>query len=174
ILSILGFFGCLTIFLASCLSIFQFDIKRIIAFSTCSQLGYMLVACSIGNFIGGFFHLVCHAFFKSLLFLCAGCVIHSLAGEQDIRFMGNLAAKLPITAIIMFFASFSLLGLPFLTGYFSKDFLLQVAFVNSFFFNGGLFFILLFSVSLTAFYSLKLLYFCFYLYYKSQNFIIFI
>jgi len=105
----------------------QHDIKKIIAFSTCSQLGYMFYACGLGNFTASLYHLTNHAFFKALLFMGAGAVIHALQGEQDLRRMGGLAQLMPLTYISMLLASLSLMGFPFLSGFYSKDILIELA-----------------------------------------------
>ena len=126
ILLLLIFFGGLTVFFGSMVSITQYDIKKIIAYSTCSQLGYMLVACGCSNYSGAFFHLTNHAFIKALLFLTAGVLISKTLGEQDIRKMGGLQKIMPLTYVFMLIGSLSLAGFPFLSGYFSKDILLEV------------------------------------------------
>ena len=123
----ISFIGGLTSFFAATVGMVQFDIKKVIAYSTCSQLGYMIFACGLSNYSGSFFHLFNHGFFKALLFLGAGSVIHSLFNEQDIRKMGQLYLYLPSTYIIFLIGSLSLSGFPFLTGFYSKDFLLEYA-----------------------------------------------
>lgn len=105
----------------------QNDIKKIIAYSTCSQLGYMVLACGLSAYSASLFHLLNHAFFKALLFLSAGSVIHILAGEQDIRKMGGLAKLTPFVYINMLIASLALAGFPFLAGFYSKDFIIEAA-----------------------------------------------
>jgi NADH:ubiquinone oxidoreductase subunit 5 (subunit L)/multisubunit Na+/H+ antiporter MnhA subunit len=115
------FIGTLTTFFAATVALVQNDIKKVIAYSTCSQLGYMVTACGFDLYGFAFFHLAMHAFFKALLFLCAGSVIHALSDEQDIRKMGGLAYKLPVTFFCMLIASLSLAGFPFLSGFYSKE-----------------------------------------------------
>lgn len=105
----------------------QNDIKKIIAYSTCSQLGYMVLACGLSAYSASLFHLLNHAFFKALLFLSAGSVIHILSGEQDIRRMGGLAKLTPFVYVNMLIASLALAGFPFLAGFYSKDFIIEVA-----------------------------------------------
>lgn len=105
----------------------QYDIKKIIAYSTCSQLGYMFLACGLSVYNASLFHLLNHAFFKALLFLSAGSVIHVLSGEQDIRKMGGLAKLTPFVYVSMLVASLSLAGFPFLAGFYSKDFIIEAA-----------------------------------------------
>ena len=99
----------------------QTDIKRVLAYSTVSQLGYMFLACGVGAFTAGIFHLMTHAFFKALLFLGAGSVIHALSGEQDMRKMGGLRKHLPITFATMAIACVAIAGIPPFAGFFSKD-----------------------------------------------------
>jgi NADH-ubiquinone oxidoreductase chain 5 len=106
----------------------QNDIKKVHAYSTCSQLGYMVFACGLSNYSTGFFHLANHAFFKALLFLSAGCVIHAMADEQDMRRLGGLIKSLPYTYSLMLIGSLSLMGFPFLTGFYSKDAILELAY----------------------------------------------
>nr|YP_009490437.1 NADH dehydrogenase subunit 5 [Gracilaria textorii]AWH62602.1 NADH dehydrogenase subunit 5 [Gracilaria textorii] len=127
VLNILVLFGSLTAFFAGMSGIFQNDLKRVIAYSTCSQLGYMVFACGISCYNVSMFHLANHAFFKALLFLSAGSVIHALANEQDMRRMGSLIKFLPLTYSLMLIGSLALSGFPFLTGFYSKDFILELA-----------------------------------------------
>jgi NADH-ubiquinone oxidoreductase chain 5 len=124
-LSFLILIGGLTSFMSGTIGIVQYDIKKVIAYSTCSQLGYMLLACGISNYFASFFHLMNHAFFKALLFLCAGCVIHSVNNEQDMRRMGGVSKILPVVFLFLFIGSLALCGFTFLTGFFSKDFILE-------------------------------------------------
>ena len=137
ILFFMVFLGSLTCFFMSILGAFQQDIKKIVAYSTCSQLGYMFMGCGLSSYNTSFFHLFNHAFFKALLFLSMGVIIHALSDEQDLRKMGNLVNFLPYTIVIVFFGNFALLGLPFLAGFYSKDILIEVAFAR-FYFDGGL------------------------------------
>ena len=127
VLFLMVIFGSLTAFFASMIGVFQNDLKKIIAYSTCSQLGYMIFCCGLSNYSVSMFHLYNHAFFKALLFLCAGSVIHSLSDEQDIRKMGSLINFLPITYSLMLIGSLALAGFPFLTGFYSKDFILELS-----------------------------------------------
>jgi len=120
--------GAMTAFLAATTGLLQNDLKRVIAYSTCSQLGYMIFACGVSNYSVGVFHLANHAFFKALLFLGAGSVIHAVADEQDMRRMGGLKRLVPFTFALMSIGSFALMGFPFLTGFYSKDVILEVAF----------------------------------------------
>jgi len=122
--------GAITAFMAATIGVVQNDIKKVIAYSTCSQLGYMVFACGISNYAISLFHLMNHAFFKALLFLSAGCVIHAMADEQDMRKLGGLIKALPFTYSMMLIGSLSLMGFPFLTGYYSKDAILELAFAK--------------------------------------------
>lgn len=116
--------GC-TAFMSGTIGMVQFDIKKIIAYSTCSQLGYMLLSIGFFNQNTGFFHLMNHAFFKAILFLCAGCLIHNLIDDQDIRKYGGFLKSFPLTFIFFLCGSLSLCGFLFLTGFYSKDFILE-------------------------------------------------
>ncbi|RHY25270.1 hypothetical protein DYB32_008419 [Aphanomyces invadans] len=153
--------GALTAFFASTVGLVQNDMKKIIAYSTCSQLGYMFFACGLSNYALGVFHLSNHACFKALLFLGAGSVIHSMGDEQDIRKMGGLRRILPFTYIMFLIGSLALMGFPFLTGFYSKDVILEIAYAT---FNEiGLFAYWLGTIgaSFTAFYSTRLIFFTF-------------
>jgi len=119
--------GGLTAFCAATIAVLQEDIKKAIAYSTMSQLGYMSFICGLSNYDLGLFHLLNHSFFKALLFLSAGSVIHAVLGEQDMRKFGGLAKVLPLTYSMMFVGCCALSGLPFLSGFFSKDLILEVA-----------------------------------------------
>jgi NADH-ubiquinone oxidoreductase chain 5 len=132
ILLFISFVGGLTAFFAATIGFVQYDIKKIIAYSTCSQLGYMIFSCGLSNYSVGFFHLVNHGFFKALLFLGAGSVIHAVSNDQDIRRMGGLVKLLPFTYIVILIGSLSLMGFPFLTGFYSKDLILELAFSQYF------------------------------------------
>jgi NADH-ubiquinone oxidoreductase chain 5 len=158
VLIFISFIGGFTCLFSGLIGVFQFDIKKIVAYSTCSQLGYMFFSCGMSNYNVGLFHLFNHAFFKALLFLSMGSIIHALCDEQDIRKMGGILRFLPITYVMVFIGSLSLMALPFLTGYYSKDFLLEFIFsvytVDSFF----IYFLGVFSAFLTAFYSFRLIY----------------
>nr|YP_010199828.1 NADH dehydrogenase subunit 5 [Gracilaria tikvahiae]UAD89836.1 NADH dehydrogenase subunit 5 [Gracilaria tikvahiae] len=166
VLNILVVFGSFTAFFAGMSGIFQNDLKRVIAYSTCSQLGYMVFACGISCYNVSIFHLANHAFFKALLFLSAGSVIHALANEQDMRRMGSLIRFLPLTYSLMLIGSLALAGFPFLTGFYSKDFILELAQVTlnkNIHFIEGSFACWLgnLSVFFTAFYSFRLIYLTF-------------
>nr|WJJ70035.1 NADH dehydrogenase subunit 5 [Forskalia sp.] len=150
--------GTLTTFVAATIALTANDLKKVIAYSTCSQLGYMVTICGLTHYKVALFHLLNHGFFKALLFLSAGAVIHSIH-DQDIRYMGNLKDVIPFTYISMFGASLSLMGLPFLAGFYSKDLLLEM-FYQAHFLSFSLW-MGMFSVLLTSFYSFRLLYYTF-------------
>nr|URH16937.1 NADH dehydrogenase subunit 5 [Nasutitermes pinocchio] len=147
----------LTMFMAGLGANFEFDLKKIIALSTLSQLGLMIMTISVGLSGLAFFHLLTHALFKALLFMCAGGVIHSMGDSQDIRFMGSLSVYMPFTSSSLMVSNFALCGMPFLAGFYSKDFILEMfsmSYVNAF----G-FFLLFVSTGLTVCYSFRLFYF---------------
>ena len=125
---IVAIVGCATAFFAATIGLVQTDIKKVLAYSTVSQLGYMFLACGVGAFSAGIFHLMTHAFFKALLFLAAGCVIHAMGGEQDMRKMGGLSTKIKCTYWTMLIATLAIAGIPPLAGFFSKDAILLSAF----------------------------------------------
>ena len=127
VLAVLIIFGSLTAFFASMTGVFQNDMKRVIAYSTCSQLGYMIFSCGMSAYNVSLFHLSNHAFFKALLFLSAGSVIHAVSDEQDMRRMGSLIKFLPLTYSVILIGSLALTGFPFLTGFYSKDFILELS-----------------------------------------------
>lgn len=154
--------GSLTALFAGTVGLVQYDIKKVIAYSTCSQLGYMFFACGMSNYSIGLFHLFNHGFFKALLFLGAGSVIHALLDEQDMRKMGGLTKLLPLTYSAILVGSLSLTGFPFLTGFYSKEVVLEIAFskfsLNSFF----VYWLGVFAAFITSFYSVRLAYLVFF------------
>lgn len=157
VLNFISIIGALTALFGATTGLFFHDLKRVVAFSTCSQLGYMVMACGLERFNVAFFHLVTHAFFKALLFLTAGAIIHSMFDEQDIRKFGGLVKFLPITFISFLIGSLNLIGFPFLSGFYSKDLLLELLYsANN---NFGLFcYILgLISIFFTSAYSTRVL-----------------
>ena len=154
-------FGAMTAFFAATTALVQNDLKRVIAYSTCSQLGYMVFACGTSNYSVGVFHLANHAFFKALLFLSAGSVIHALGDEQDMRKMGGLVKLIPFTYAMMFIGSISLMGFPFLTGFYSKDAILELAFGKFTVSSHFAFWLGSVSAALTSFYSMRLIYLTF-------------
>ncbi len=155
------FIGAATAIFAASIALTQNDIKRVIAYSTCSQLGYMFFAAGVGAYNASIFHLTTHAFFKALLFLSAGSVIHAMHHEQDMRKMGGLFKKIPFTASMMWIGSLAIIGFPYLSGYYSKESILENAFYAS---NGIAYFAYLVGILtalLTAFYSWRLLFLTF-------------
>ena len=161
VLEIITIFGAMTAFFAATVGLLQNDLKKVIAYSTCSQLGYMVFACGSSNYSVGIFHLANHAFFKALLFLGAGSVIHAVADEQDMRKMGGLKNLVPFTYSMITIGSLALIGFPFLTGFYSKDLILEVSFGK--FTNQSHFSYYLGSIGafFTAFYSTRLLFLTF-------------
>ena len=161
VLKYITILGAMTAFFAATVGLLQNDLKRVIAYSTCSQLGYMVFACGLSNYSVGVFHLSNHAFFKALLFLGAGSIIHAVADEQDMRKMGGLKNLVPFTYSMMVIGSLALIGFPFLTGFYSKDVILEVAYGK--YSTEGHFSYILGTIGafLTAFYSTRLLYLTF-------------
>lgn len=153
--------GAFTAFFAATVGMVQNDIKRVIAYSTCSQLGYMFFACGVSAYGAAIFHLMTHAFFKALLFLGAGSVIHAMSGEQDMRRMGGIWKKIPITYIYMWIGSLALAGLPLFAGYYSKDMILESAFADHSWQGEMAYWLGITAAVLTAFYSWRLLYMTF-------------
>nr|YP_010872573.1 NADH dehydrogenase subunit 5 [Antipathozoanthus remengesaui]YP_010872586.1 NADH dehydrogenase subunit 5 [Antipathozoanthus obscurus]WGU49974.1 NADH dehydrogenase subunit 5 [Antipathozoanthus remengesaui]WGU49987.1 NADH dehydrogenase subunit 5 [Antipathozoanthus obscurus] len=151
--------GSMTAFFTATIGLVQNDLKKVIAYSTCSQLGYMVVACGISHYSISLFHLMNHAFFKALLFLSAGSVIHAMADEQDMRKMGGLITSTPFTYTMMFIGSLSLMGFPYLTGFYSKDLILELAYDQ--YYLAFAHWLVIFSALLTAFYSIRLIYLTF-------------
>ena len=160
-LIVITFAGAMTSFLAATTGILQNDLKRVIAYSTCSQLGYMIFACGISNYSVSVFHLMNHAFFKALLFLSAGSVIHAMSDEQDMRKMGGLASSFPLTYAMMLIGSLSLIGFPFLTGFYSKDVILELAYTKYTISGNFAFWLGSVSVLFTSYYSFRLLFLTF-------------
>ena len=161
ILSLITFIGATTAIFAASIGLVQNDIKRIIAYSTCSQLGYMFFAIGVGAYGAAMFHLFTHAFFKALLFLGAGSVIHAVSDEQDIRKMGGLYNYIPFTHMLMIIGTISLMGFPFTAGYYSKDAIIESAYLASSGFSSYAFIIGLLGVLMTSFYSWRLMFLTF-------------
>lgn len=161
VLVIITFVGGFTAFIAATIGLVQLDLKKVIAYSTCSQLGYMIFACGISGYTASLFHLINHAFFKALLFLAAGSIIHSLNNEQDMRKMGGLVRVTPFTYSMMLIGSLSLAGFPFLSGFYSKDLILELAFTKYEISSLVAFWLGTISAFFTAFYSFRLLYLTF-------------
>ncbi|MBS7703377.1 NADH-quinone oxidoreductase subunit L [Chelatococcus asaccharovorans] len=148
--------GGITAFFAATVGLVQNDIKRVIAYSTCSQLGYMFVALGVGAYSAGVFHLFTHAFFKALLFLSAGSVIHAMHHEQDMRHMGGLRRYIPFTAAMMTVGNLALTGFPFTAGYFSKDAIIEAAYASHNPAAGFAFIATVIAALMTSFYSWRL------------------
>jgi NADH-quinone oxidoreductase subunit L len=156
-LAIVTLVGAATAFFAATVGCVQNDIKRIIAYSTCSQLGYMFFAAGVGAYQVAIFHLFTHAFFKALLFLGAGSVIHAMSDEQDIRRMGGIWTRIPVTYIVMWVGSLALAGIPIFAGYYSKDAILEAAFASHSATGMFAFVLGIAAAFLTAFYSWRLI-----------------
>ena len=155
------FIGAFTAIFAATIAITQNDIKRVIAYSTCSQLGYMFFAAGLGAYNASIFHLMTHGFFKALLFLCAGSVIHAMNDEQDMRKMGGLSKKMPLTTILMWIGSLAIIGFPFMSGYYSKESILISAYYSNSFIGTLSYILGLITAILTALYSWRLLFMTF-------------
>jgi NADH-quinone oxidoreductase subunit L len=160
-LDFVAIIGATTAFFAATVGLVQPDIKRVIAYSTCSQLGYMFAAEGVGDFGGGIFHLFTHASFKALLFLGAGAVIHALHGEQDMRRMGGLRKVMPFTFAIMLIGTLSITGFPFTSGYVSKDAIIEATYAAHTQVGNYAFVLTLLAAVLTAFYSWRLMFLTF-------------
>jgi len=162
ILIFTGIIGSLTAVFAGTVGFLQNDLKRIIAFSTCSQIGYLFIAIGAGEFNIALFHIINHAIFKALLFLGAGAVIHSIGDNQDIRRIGGLIFFLPIAYISLIVGSLSLIALPFLTGFYSKELIIELNFVQFTVLPLVLYCLATFAAALTGYYSMRLIYMTFY------------
>src|SRR5947207_149970 len=157
-LEVVAWVGTATAIFAATIALVQTDIKRVLAYSTVSQLGYMFAAVGLGAYAAGIFHLVTHAFFKALLFLGAGSVIHGLGGEQDLRKMGGLSSRMVATTITMTIGAAGLAGVPGLAGFFSKDEILAAAFFG----RRAAWALLLAGAFMTAFYTFRLIFLAFF------------
>jgi NADH-quinone oxidoreductase subunit L len=161
-LLVVAIIGAATAFFAATIGLAQNDIKRVLAYSTVSQLGYMFLACGVASFTAGIFHLMTHAFFKALLFLGAGSVIHAMSGQQDMRFMGGLKKHTPITFRTMYVATLAIAGIPFFAGFFSKDEILWKAYSSPMHGDWLFWLVGVVGAALTAFYMFRLIYLTFY------------
>ena len=163
-LAVVTIVGATTAFFAATVGLVQNDIKRVIAYSTCSQLGYMFVGLGVGGYSLGIFHLFTHAFFKALLFLGAGSVIHAMHHEQDMRNMGGLWKKIPLTFATMTIGTLALTGFPLTAGYFSKDAIIEAAYAAGLHSQAGFYGYVLTVVAagLTSFYSWRLVFMTFF------------
>ncbi len=161
ILTIVSIIGAITSFFAASVGLFQNDLKRVIAYSTCSQLGYMVFIVGLSHYSVSLFHVANHAVFKALLFLSAGCIIHGLSDEQDLRKMGGLLNLFPVSYIMIFIGSAALIGTPFLTGFYSKDCILELAIGKYNFVGNFCYFLGCSAAFCTSFYSFRLLFLTF-------------
>ena len=153
--------GAITAVFSSLVGLFQQDIKKVIAYSTMSQLGMMVIAVGLSSYNVALFHLINHAFYKGLLFLGAGAVIHAVADNQDFRKYGGLISYLPLTYSVMLIASLSLVAFPFMTGFYSKDFILESAYGQYKLSSIIVYFIATIGAMFTTLYSVKVLYLTF-------------
>jgi len=161
VLIIVSIVGSLTSFFAASVGLFQNDLKRVIAYSTCSQLGYMIFISGLSHYSVSIFHVANHAVFKALLFLSAGCVIHGLSDEQDLRKMGGLLQIFPVSYTMIFIGSMALIGFPFLTGFYSKDCILEIAVAKYSKVGNFCYFLGTCAAFCTSFYSFRLLFLTF-------------
>jgi NADH-ubiquinone oxidoreductase chain 5 len=161
ILTIVSIVGATTAFFAASVGLFQNDLKRVIAYSTCSQLGYMVFVVGLSHYSVSLFHVANHAVFKALLFMSAGCIIHGLNDEQDLRKMGGLLYIFPVSYIMIFIGSSALIGIPFLTGFYSKDCILELAIAKYNYVGNYCYFLGCSAAFCTAFYSFRLLFLTF-------------
>tara|TARA_Y100000590_G_scaffold298688_1_gene336725 strand:+ start:1720 stop:3630 length:1911 start_codon:yes stop_codon:yes gene_type:complete len=168
-LNIITFVGMITAFYAATVALVQNDIKRIIAYSTCSQLGYMFFAAGVGAYHVAIFHLFTHAFFKALLFLGSGCIIHSFHEQQDIRLMGGVWKKIPYTYALMVIGTLALTGFPFLSGYYSKDAIIEFAYLKGSSLGYLATSVGILTALLTAIYSWRLIYKTFHGKYNNKD-----
>jgi NADH-quinone oxidoreductase subunit L len=156
--------GLITAVLAATIGLTQFDIKRVFAYSTVSQLGYMFLALGVGAYSAAVFHIVTHAFFKALLFLGAGSVIHALGGEQDLRMMGGLRSKIPVTFTVLLAAAVAIAGVPPFSGFHSKDAILLAAYAHA----PWLYWVGVVTAAMTAFYVFRAIFLCFFGSYRGD------
>jgi len=160
-LTVVTVIGATTAFFAATVGLVQNDIKRVIAYSTCSQLGYMFAALGVGAYEAAMFHLFTHAFFKALLFLGSGSVIHAMSDEQDMRKMGGLAKLIPVTYVMMLIGTLALTGFPFTAGYFSKDAIIEASYAGHNSAHMYAFVLLVAAAFMTSFYSWRLVFMTF-------------
>jgi NADH-ubiquinone oxidoreductase chain 5 len=161
VLFIVAIMGSLTSFFAASVGLFQNDLKRVIAYSTCSQLGYMVFITGLSHYSVSLFHLANHAVFKALLFLSAGCIIHGLSDEQDLRKFGGLLNIFPVSYTMVLIGSLALIGFPFLTGFYSKDCILELAIAKQTVISNFCYFLGCSAAFCTSFYSFRLVFLTF-------------
>jgi NADH-quinone oxidoreductase subunit L len=163
-LGVVATVGAATALFAATIALVQNDIKRVLAYSTISQLGYMFLGCGVAAYSAAIFHLMTHAFFKALLFLGAGSVIHALSGEQDLRNMGGLRKKIPVTFAVLLCASVAIAGVPPFSGFFSKDAILVAAYARA----PWMYWVGVITAGMTAFYVFRAIFLCFFGEYRGQ------
>nr|UFK29022.1 NADH dehydrogenase subunit 5 [Moina macrocopa] len=154
--SFLLFISVMTMFMSGLVAVFEYDLKKVIALSTLSQLGVMMFSISLGLYLVAFFHLVIHALFKAMLFLCAGSLIHGIGGSQDMRFYGGQIENYPVIGVCLNIANLSLCGIPFMSGFYSKDLIVELA--SQGYWNQCMIFIMFLSLGLTVMYSVRLVF----------------
>lgn len=162
--NLLLYISVFTIFMAGLIANFEIDLKKIIALSTLSQLGLIIMVLSLGLKFLAFYHLLTHAVFKSLLFMCAGIIIHFIDNNQDIRFYGILNEYIPFTIIRFYVSRLALIGFPFLSGFYSKDLIIEIIYIINF--NIFIISFIILSVIFTVSYSLRLIYYVFFIEFK--------
>lgn len=165
----LMYLSVLTIFISGIIANFEYDLKKIIALSTLRQLGLIIIILRLGFNILAFFHLLVHAVFKSILFICAGVIIHSMNNSQDIRLIGNLNNIIPFTMIRFLISSLALCGFPFMSGFYSKDLLIEIIYISRN--NLILLIIMLLSLRFTVIYRVRLVYYLYFMGVKFYRFI---
>jgi len=172
-LFLISLIGAMTAIFAGTVGLLQNDIKKIIAYSTCSQLGYMFFACGASGYSAALFHLFNHGFFKALLFLGAGSVIHAVFDEQDMRRLGSLLRLMPVTYVVILSGSMSLVGFPFTAGFYSKEFILGASFASISIIGFFSTIIGILAAGITVFYSLRLIFYVFYGFANSYSLTVF-
>lgn len=165
----LMYLSVLTIFMSGIIANFEYDLKKIIALSTLSQLGLIIIILSLGFNMLAFFHLLVHAVFKSILFMCAGVIIHSMNNRQDIRLIGNLNNVIPFTIIRFMISTFALCGFPFISGFYSKDLIIEIIYISRN--NFLLLAIIVISLRFTVIYRVRLVYYLYFMGIKFYRFI---
>lgn len=163
-MEVVAYVGLITAVMAATIGLTQYDLKKVFAYSTVSQLGYMFLALGSGAYSAGIYHVMTHAFFKALLFLGAGSVIHALSGEQDLRMMGGLRKKIPVTFAVLFCASVAIAGVPPFAGYYSKDAILLAAHAH----HPWMYWVGVVTAGMTAFYVFRAFFLCFFGTYRGQ------
>jgi len=163
-MEVVAYVGLITAVMAATIGLTQYDLKKVFAYSTVSQLGYMFLALGTGAYSAGIYHVMTHAFFKALLFLGAGSVIHALSGEQDLRMMGGLRKKIPVTFAVLFCASVAISGVPPFAGYYSKDAILLAAHAH----HPWMYWVGVVTAGMTAFYVFRAFFLCFFGTYRGQ------